>query len=1246
MEALWQVELFGGLRALHAEREVTRFRTRQVGALLAYLSYHLDRLHPRDLLAEQLWPGCDPQRGRRRLSLALTSLRHQLEPPGIPSGTVLQADRAGIYLNPAAVTTDVRAFETARRRADAAAEPSERASWLARAVEIYRGPLLSGYYEDWILTEQARLGDLYFAALQRLVAELEGTGDMSGALQYARCAVNADPHHEAARRDLIRLLAASGQPRAVLEQFREIEERLSRDLGIQPSEATRALARRLAVRMDRGGKNSSGETAVRSLAAPPRPPSVPPSQWPPEGMAHLPPPLTCFFGRNGEIAQLRMLLGAMGDEDAGGRGLLRPRLVTLTGPGGSGKTRLALEVARRLGMGDPEGGTPSPRVRYVPLADLPPSEGGEDAASRIREAIRSALRLAPSPERESIEPVLDALSRGPTLLLLDNFEHLLEGGAPLVELLLQRVPGLTCLVTSRQCLGLIGEREFPVPPMAVPGGAESPEELARCESVQLFVERAQAVRPDFQVTAANAAAVAELCRRLEGIPLAIELAASRAQVLTPAQMLIRLEERFDFLVSRRRGVTPRHMSLRAAIEWSYHLLPGRLQRLFATLSIFRGGWTLQAAEAVCAGESCSVEEIVAGLEQLREGSLILAIPPRPGEEEGLRFRMLETLREFAQAQLPPEERTMREQRATAYYLALAERAEAALGGPGQARALQELEAERENLTAAIAGCRARRELEAGLRLASALERFWQTRGPVPEGRAHLAALLSLAASNGEPLSATVRARACRVAGVLACEQGKFAEARRLIEESLALRRAAGDAAGMADSLHQLGVLALCDGQYGKARSLLEECLSRWRAQGDLAGIGSALEHLGRVDYVEEDLQSARAAFEESLAIRRAVGDPQAIAKMLWHLGHVALKQGDQEAAYRFYEQRMAVARELGDRSGIAAALESLGAVALHRGDLDRAHSLYSGARDLHRTLEDPSAIAGCLCMLGRIALGRGDTEAARADLEEALALWRTAGDPRGVAWVLRLLGQLALRCEAWHEASRRFEESLALCQSLRNAEGTAASLEGVAAVAAGQGNPVRAARLCGASAALRASTPGALAPDEQAEQDRRITAVRCDLGEAAFTAAWSEGAALTLAAAIALARETVAVCVSEDGKPEAVAPAGLAYPTQISDMDWARIAPLIPRRAKEGRPRSDDRRTLDGILYVLRNGCRWQDLPRCYGSPATCWRRLARWEAGGTWERLTSAFLEGRSPEERAAWAALLLPNRRRPRRF
>lgn len=681
MDARWRICLLGGLRVEGGDRVLTRFRTQKAGVLLAYLAYHLQRPHLREQLIEMLWPESELGAGRNNLSKELYALRQALEPPGVPRGRVLTADRALVRLNPEVVTTDVAAFEAALNSAECSESPTERASHLAEAVEGYGGELLPGYYADWVLQEREWLAERYFRALSQLLADLETTGDLSRALEYARRGIRADPLREEAHRDLMRLFGAVSQPAAALRQYHELKRLLKQELDAEPSPKTQALARKLTALAEGGtpgdqiaeavggGELHSVATGLSSLPTNTEAGDVPTdlSRALP-GPPRLPAWLTRFFGREAEVAHLRAMLVAE-----------QRRLVTLTGSGGSGKTRLAVEVAR--GLVEAFQGA----VWFVSLADL-------SDARLIGESVRDALRLPRSPSVEPLEQVAAALGRQPALLLLDNFEHLLAQGVALVRDLLERVETLTVLVTSRQRLDLAGERELAVLPLPIPRIAGSLEELIRCESVQIFIDRAQAVRSEFEVTPANARAVAELCRRLEGIPLAVELAAARAQVLTPAQMLAQIADRFDLLVSWERDVPARHRTLRTALDWSYQLLLPQLKQFFARLSVFRGGWTAKAAAAVCE-EPKTLEY----LEVLRECSLVVA----EERAEEMRFQMLETLREYAREQLTPEEQAGLEQRHAAHYMALAEQAMPELHGPAQGRWLERLEQEHDNLRVAM-----------------------------------------------------------------------------------------------------------------------------------------------------------------------------------------------------------------------------------------------------------------------------------------------------------------------------------------------------------------------------------------------------------------------------------------------------------------------------------------------------------------------------------------------------------------
>ena len=518
----------------------------------------------------------------------------------------------------------------------------------------------------------------------------------------------------------------------------------------------------------------------------------------PAHVGSLPLPSTRFFGRETEMAWLQELLGRaisdqlsavspekIGDAVPDGRQppTDSPRLITLTGPGGAGKTRLALQAAARLGD------RPCQPIWFVPLADLMDP-------LLIGDRVLAAVGLPRDPTLPALEQVIAVLSAQPTLLVLDDMEHLVKGGASLIQILLDRVPALMLLVTSRRRLRLPGEYVLPVPPLAFPGDSEELERVLRSESVRMFTDRAQAVRPDFQVTQANAAALATLCRQLEGSPLAIELAAARAGVRTPQMMLDQLGQgRFEILVSRQSGGVRRQSSLWAAIEWSYQLLPPELRQLFARLSVFRGGWTAEAAEVVCGASGLRVLD---GLEELRESALVLA--EMAGAE--IRFRLSEPLREFGARQLSLQGQADTSRRHAEYYLSLAERAEPELTGARQGEWLDRLERDHDNFRAALDWCQEGVERRLGLRLGAALWLFWRRRGCVSEGRERLLRLLALTgaawsdaahpdAETTPPLPGdlqAVRARALHGAGCLSWLQGDFAAARSLLQESLAIRR--------------------------------------------------------------------------------------------------------------------------------------------------------------------------------------------------------------------------------------------------------------------------------------------------------------------------------------------------------------------------------------------------------------------------------------------------------------------------
>jgi predicted ATPase/DNA-binding SARP family transcriptional activator len=1035
---LWRIELLGGLRIAGSDRVITRFRTQKVAALLAFLAYHQHRSHSREELAELLWPEGDPEASRRSLRVALASLRHQLEPPDIAYGTVLVASHASVRLNPNACVTDVARFEAAFQAAARADDTHEKAQRLAEAVESYRGELLPGHFDDWILPERERLLEAYVMALGELAAVCEKAGDLPGAIQWARRAVGADPLREEVHRGLICLLTAAGQPEAALRQYRDLERLLRHELRAAPEAALRALARELEAQvaavhlLDLPAPGAETPIAAErpcwSVPVNPVSPATPsPATSAGAGLdlsGYLPPQFTRFFGREAEIARLEALRCG---------GPVRSRLVTLTGPGGTGKTRLALEAAARVRQRF-EG-----TLGFVPLVDL--SDSGL-IAGQILDALR-VPRSSGTPPFEQVVAVLSSSGSlrqstpgpspgAPALLLLDNFEHLLPEGAAVVQALLERVETLSLWVTSRQSLGLPGERELPVGPLEVPGaGSEqgpsdlphpATETLMRYPSVQLFVDRAQEVRPDFQLTAANATAVARLCAGLEGLPLAIILAAARSGVLTPEQMLSRLADtpgaggRFDLLTTRRRTADRRHQSLRTALDWSYHLLSPELQRFFARLSVFRGGWTLEAAAAILDWEAGVDPSAIQNpkskiqnwalecLQQLRECSLVLAEEgPR-----GMRYRLLETLREYGQERLleAGEAEAIAERHAR-YFLGLVEQAEPELMRFQQAEWLARLDEEHDNVRAALAWCRSTPDRgEMGLRMVGALFWFWWIRCYHSEGRRQAEGILASTggapgipaseAWTGAPHRTAARAKACRCGGGMVWAQGSVDEARPLMEEAVAIARELGDPGFLALSLRFLGWVALDQQDYEVARSVMEESLDLHRQTNNQVQIGRSLNFLATLARAQGDFQTAGRLWEEVSEVSLQAGDLWAVAISLANLARLQQIQGDLEAARSLFEQALNLRREIGDVRGIAECLEGFAELASATGEMQRAARLFGSADALRKAVGGPplpiewpaareSAIAPARTQLGEKAFAAAWEQGRRMTLEQSIS---------------------------------------------------------------------------------------------------------------------------------------------------------------------------------------------------------------------------------------------------------------------
>ncbi|MBV9865173.1 MAG: tetratricopeptide repeat protein [Abitibacteriaceae bacterium] len=1083
----WRIELLGGLRARCADQVITRFRTQKAGALLAYLAYHHQRTHPREVLVEVLWPDIEPAAARNNLRVALVSLRHQLEPPGATAGGVILADRASLGLNPLAISTDVIEFEATLQAAAQVQDAGERVQFWGKAVELYQGALLAGFYENWIPVEEQRLEELFFRAVRNLITELEQNRQLERALHYAQHAVTVAPLREEARRELMRLYVAIGELPAALRQYHEFEQLLEKQWGEVPSAATRALAHSISQQAGKSGdwktarssQVAKGRVAKKGIESPGTSHLLPLPDASGVLLPNLPRQLNRCFGRAAECASVAALLMAE-----------NTCVLTLTGAGGSGKTRLSLEVAWQL---TESGSSPAPpvprraapdnvpRIWFVPLADV-------NDPHLVVDAILSAMQVDRSPQSEPLQQVVSLLNAqgmelhpGVPILLLDNYEQLVPSGVPVVRLLLERVPHLKCLVTSRHRLNVPGEREHLVAPLPIPDMSDIPQQLVQNASVQLLVDRAQSVRADFQVTKANAPDVAKLCRRLDGIPLALELAAARAQTLTVAQMLAHLDQRLDFGGSARYKTEARHQTLRAAIDWSYRLLSPALQCFFARLGIFRGGWTHEAAAAICeAVEAPFVGATLDYLTQLRNCSLVLT---QEGTLE-MRFHMLETLREYALDQLNAEELANLARRHAAYVVELAETTSRAMAGSQAKSCLDILEREHDNLRAAL-GWAIEHDVPVGLRLLQALGHFWHVRGYAHEGRLWIERMLAAADKSVAEISPEARAKVLSWDGVLAWSQGEFTTARTLLEKGLVMQRASGNERGIAALLSNLGCVTRDQGDFEAARNHFEEALSLYTTLGMKGGIAEALFGLGNIACNYSQYQQARDYFESSLALYRELDDQRGIAFVLNNLGVVAKHQDDYVTAYRLHEEALQLQQEIGDKAGMGYTYVDLGDVARHQHDYEAARTLYERSLALRREVGDKSGIAHTLMGLAMVAESESERDTARSVYIQALKLFQAIQEKDSTICCLEALARLEMQRGGVSSAKKGAAKGAVVAVLTKHLNNTA--------------------RLWGATQAWRELINFPLPLDERDDYERYVAQVRSTLGPEKFLVAWAEG---------------------------------------------------------------------------------------------------------------------------------------------
>jgi predicted ATPase/DNA-binding SARP family transcriptional activator len=1021
---LW-IELLGAFRVRVGDQVIAaevwrRRKARSLVKLLALAPHY--RLH-REQVMELLWPDADPQAALNSLHQTLYLARRILELGSLaPACYLLLQDEIVTLGPPELVWVDVVAFERAAGQARQRHDPT----LYRAALDLYAGELLpEDRYEEWASARREALHQNHLALLRDLARLAEARADYALAIETLHKALTADGADEEVHRDLMRLYALSGARQQALRQYQTLREALRRELDLDPAPESQRLYDAILAGRFKAHDRAHPQADTAGIA-----PSGPPAS-----QHNLPIALTSFIGREPEIVEVQRLLATT-------------RLLTLAGPGGCGKTRLAIETAAAVLPSYPDG------VWLIELAAL------ADPAL-LPQTVASTLGVREVSGQPLTETLTAALRSKHLLLLLDNCEHIIAACAYLAEALLRACPYLRILATSREPLHVAGEMIWLVPALSLPDPRQLPPlaDLLQYEAIQLFVERARTVVASFQVADHHAAALAQICARLDGMPLAIELAAARINMLTLEQLAVRLDDCFRLLTGGSRTALSRQQTLRAALDWSYDLLTEREQALLRRLAVFAGGFTLEAAEAICVGGDLAADDVFDLLSRLVAKSLV--VPEQQGALA--RYRLLETVRQYSAAKLrDTDEEVSVRGRHLDWYLALARRAEPHLMGPQQKQWLSALQQERDNLRVALEWSLNDSETQdtthdtrddllpvssssvaqspvslsrrdPGLRLARGLTWFWYLDGGLNEGRAWFERAL---ARTNEAERTWARAMALYGAGFIALHQhqGDLTIARWRLEASSTILREVGEPHELAMALFVLSVVAINQGDERAALACLEESLELFKAVGNQEYYALSLMHMGDVALGRSEWAAARTRYEDALAIHRQRGSMWGVAQLLNNLGEVARCEGDHMRAGQFYEEGLALFRELGSSGDIARSIHNLGYVAQAQGDMDQARA--------------------------------------------------------------------------------RFTESLGLFQERGNTRGIIECIAGKAGVLGAQGQGERAVRLLGATAAQLEAIGVAMWPADRIDYHRNEASIRAVLGEAAFATAWAAGRALTLKQAI------------------------------------------------------------------------------------------------------------------------------------
>lgn len=1007
---------------------------RKVELLLAYLLLHPEP-QTRDHLATLFWGDSSDAQARHSLRTALATVRKAI------AADLLLTDREQVQRNPDfPCWVDLDDLLALATELDTVAVDA-----LLAKLSLWQSDLLAGFYADWLLLDREHFRERLLKLCLQVTQALRARSEYAGAIAVAQQVLAHDPANEHAHQHLMFCYMAAGDRPAALRQYELCERALRDDLDVLPLPETTALYQWL--------RQHSGAEATAAK------------------ITNLPIPLTSFVGRTQATAALKRLLDPTGGQT---------RLLTLTGAGGSGKTRLAIQAATDLIDRFADG------VWWVELAVLTDDE-------QVARAVAKALGVTERPH-EDIHTSLSAfLGEKQLLLVLDNCEHLVAASAELVTALLSRCPHLQILTTSREALNVAGEVTWPVPTLALPAPQQVvlTELLLQFECIRLFVERAGAVQPGFCLTLDNAPTVVALCSQLDGIPLAIELAAARVKVLPVAQIAARISSaigaRFALLTQGSRTALPRQQTLRAAIDWSYDLLEASERHLFRIVAIFHGGFTLEALEKILEfgfwigvaawsegtspiqNPNSKIQNPLDLLTQLVDKSLVIVEP----QGDGHRYRLLETLRAYALEQWTAAELlALFQQRHATYFLELAEQAAPELLRAQQQRWLIWLETEHANLRAALTYWLDTGAGDKALRLATALHRFWDYRGYVSEGRAWLQKALA----NRSAATPVAQSKALNAAGWLAYRQGALVQAQPLHEEALRLAEQAGAAEEEVDALQHLAVIDMDRGEYATAQQQLATSLTLARRLAYQPGLARALTRLGALAWDLDRIAEARTYRQEALQIEQHLGNQVNIASSFLGLADADRFLGDVVAAHRHYDASLQISRALGHQGLIGAALKGLGMLAFKQG-------AYADAQRYG---------------------------------EEALQIFRTVGDKAHIGFALCNLGDVARQAGAHSQALAYYAQYLQIMYEIGYTWPTFYALEDIAALLAEvHHHASTAARLLGAAHTLRQETGIEVTAEQQANYERVVATLRQQLGDTAFDQHWADGSTAPLADLVA-----------------------------------------------------------------------------------------------------------------------------------